>query len=103
MKKIVEIDERASKELRTFSPEIQARFVALFGILGQEGFLKEPFAKRLDDKLFEVRVKHEGQWRAVYAYVDKNKVIILSAFHKKTQKAPKQELKKAEKRLQEYL
>jgi phage-related protein len=103
VKKIVEIDEKADQELKAFSQEVQARFTALFLILEKEGYLKEPFAKKISQHLFEVRVKHKGQWRALYAYVQKNKVIVLSAFNKKTQKAPRKELHKAEKRLRKYL
>lgn len=100
---MVELDENANNELRKFTPEVQAKFMALFSILEKHGFLKEPFAKRLNQNLFEIRVKHEGQWRATYAYLDEDRVIILSAFNKKTQKTPLNELKKAEKRLRRYL
>ncbi len=67
MKKSVELDENADEELRSFSPAVQAKFAALFGVLEKEGFLKEPYAKRVNKNLFEIRIKHEGQWRALYA------------------------------------
>lgn len=102
VKKILEITELAFKELKTFSPIIQAKFLALFNILERDGFLKEPFAKRLTKEIFEVRVKHQGQWRGLYAYLSQNRVIILSAFHKKTAKTPLNELRKAEKRLRRH-
>ena len=102
MKKLVEIDPNASRELQEFSKEIQARFLALFRILEKEGLLKEPFAKRLSDNLFEIRVKLKGQWRALYAYIGRSRIIILSAFNKKTQRTPIRELEKAEKRLRRY-
>lgn len=103
MKKVVELDEKANEELLTFSDEVQARFIALFKILEKDGFLKEPFAKRLNKDIFEIRVKYQGQWRAIYAYLKSDKIIILSAFSKKTQKTPLKELKKAEKRLQRHI
>lgn len=103
MKKAVEINEKANEELLAFSDEVQARFIALFKILEMDGFLKEPFAKRLNKDIFEIRVKHQGQWRAIYAYLKSDKIIILSAFSKKTQKTPLKELKKAEKRLQRHI
>jgi phage-related protein len=103
VKKIVEIDEKAFKELKSFSDEVQAKFFALFEILGVEGFLLEPYAKRINKNICEIRVKHSGQWRALYAYIEKNKVIILSAFNKKQQKLPLKELHKAEQRLRRYV
>jgi len=102
MKKQIILNYSAIKELNTFSIEIKARFNDLFQILGKEGKLEMPFAKKLDNNLFEIRIKHKGQWRATYAYILKNKIIILSAFLKKTQKTPKKEIVKALRRLQNY-
>jgi len=102
MKKIVAIDSLATKELVSFPTEIRARFNDLFEILGNEGKLEMPFAKKIDDKVFEIRIKDKGQWRAIYAYILKKQIIILSAFRKKTQKTPKKELTKALKRLKKY-
>lgn len=48
VKKNVEIDERAAEELEVLSAEIQAKFFALFKMLEKDGFLKEPFAKKLE-------------------------------------------------------
>lgn len=97
------IDEKANKALRSFPSEVQAKFLALFRVLETEGKLREPFAKRLTTTIFEIRVVSAGQWRALYAYLQKKEVLILSAFHKKTQKTPKKELEKAEKRLRKHL
>ena len=103
VKKEIVIDIRAVEEINGFNEEVQIKIVANLEILARDGLLKEPFAKRINKNLFEIRVKHTGQYRAIYAYVYKTKVIVLSAFQKKTQKTPKKEIKKAEKRLQEYL
>ena len=74
----------------------------LFEILSQNGKLEMPFAKKIDKNIYEIRINNKGQWRAIYAYVFKNQIIILSAFRKKTQKTPKKELTKALKRLKKY-
>jgi len=99
MKKQIILNYSAIKELDTFSIEIKARFNDLFQILGKEGKLEMPFAKKLDTNLFEIRIKHKGQWRATYAYILKDKIIILSVFLKKTKKTPKKEIAKALRRL----
>lgn len=103
MKKHVLIDENAFKELHGFTQEVQTRFAALFTILEREGRLTEPYAKRINAYIFEIRVKSRGQWRALYAYIHKNDIVILTAFNKKSQKTPKIELDKAMKRLKRYI
>jgi len=104
VRKTVFVDKRADIELRKFPREVQLKFRALFEILEEEGKLEEPFAKKLSGshQLFEVRVNHQGQWRAIYAYVYGNSVAILSAFSKKTQKTPLSELEKANERRKNY-
>lgn len=102
--KAVLIDKRAEKELEKFSRPVQLKFQALFEILEEDGKLEEPFGKKLSGKedLFEIRVRQNGQWRALYTYLGKNSIIILCAFVKKTQKTPIMELNKAIKRLADY-
>lgn len=104
MKKVVLLHVRAEKELLKFPRVVKLKFKGLFEILESTGKLEKPFAKKLSsqDKLFEIRVKYKGEYRAIYAYIEGNSVIVLSAFHKKTQKTPEKELNKANKRLYEY-
>lgn len=105
MEKVVLIHERAEKELSKFPREVRLKFKALFEILETNGRLEMPFAKKLlgENDLFEIRVKYRGQWRAIYAYVLENEIIILSAFVKKTQKTPLKELNTSRNRLKEYM
>jgi len=104
MKKIIIVDRRSVKEINNFPREVQLKFKAIFIILENEGKLEEPDAKKLIGNigLFEIRIKHRGQWRAIYAYLQDDNIIILSAFAKKTQKTPTCELDKAKERLFEY-
>ena len=80
---------------------VELKFRALFEILEEKGRLEQPYAKKLsgEEGLFELRVRHRGQWRALYAYMKKSVIVVLSAFSKKTQKTPSKELAKAKKRL----
>ena len=102
MRKTVFVDRRADKEFRKLPRQVQFKFKALFEILEEEGKLEEPFAKKISFQLFEVGVKHLGQWRAIYAYLYENSVVILTAFSKKTQKTPLSELEKAKERRKNY-
>lgn len=103
VKKRLEIDHRAAREILGFSEEAQAKLAAILSSLEKLGHLREPEAKRVNEDLFEVRVRVGGQWRAFYAYLGKTVILILSAFRKKTQKTPEKEIKKALKRLKEHV
>lgn len=105
MRKQVLLLPSAEKELRKFPRSVQFKCKALFEILATEGKLEAPFAKKLTGQqdLFEIRVKHQGQWRVMYAYIENKTAIILSAFVKKTQKTPPNQLAKANNRLKNYL
>lgn len=105
MKKTIIFDRRSNKELQHFPIAVQVKFKALFLALEIYGKLEEPEGKKLagNSGLFEARVKYQGLWRAVYAYIKNDQIIVLCAFVKKTQKTPKIELEKAKHRLQEYI
>ena len=101
-RKVVRIDKRAEKEIEKFPNQARAKIHAALIILSRDGKLEEPFGKKINSRLFEIRIKHLGQWRVIYTYVIENYIIVLSAFQKKTQKTPQQEVEKANKRLKEY-
>lgn len=58
--------------------------------------------KKINHKLFEIRVKVKNIYRAFYAYKNLNDVIILHIFNKKTQKTPLKDIKLATIRLKNY-
>lgn len=95
----------ALKELNALPRRVQLKFKALFKILAEKGKLDSPYAKKLVGQpgLFEIRVKHNGQWRVIYVYLNSDSVLVLSAFGKKTKKTPPTQLAKAKNRLQLYL
>ena len=102
MKKIVRVDYRAEKELRSFSREVQFEFKGYFKALETRGKLEFPEAKKLDKNLYEIRVSLEGKYRGFYAYIGKEYIIILHLFRKKSQKTPVKNLKLAKRRLKKY-
>ena len=102
MRKTVKIIKQADKEIKKFSQDVQTKARAVFDVLERDGKLIEPYGKKLNHDLFEIRIKHKGQWRVLYSYFDKNIIIVLSAFHKKTQQTPIKEINKAKKRLKGY-
>ncbi|MBT3250072.1 MAG: type II toxin-antitoxin system RelE/ParE family toxin [Candidatus Pacebacteria bacterium] len=101
-KKVI-VAKSAQKEFKKLSKNIRAKIDSRVMILSRDGKLIDPFGKKIDDKLFEIRVKVGSQWRVLYAYIWDNHVILLSVFQKKTNKTPSREIVKARKRLEEYL
>lgn len=102
MKKKVFLDRNAERELRRFNQKVQIEFEAYLEILRQEGKLDFPEAKKIDRKLFEIRIKYKGEYRGFYAYVGKQYIIALLFFQKKSQKTPLKYIKTAKRRLSYY-
>jgi len=102
MNKKVFIDSIAEKELREFSDEVQIEFEAYFIVLREKGKLGFPQAKKIDKNLFELRIKHKGEYRGFYAYSSKNYIIILHFFKKKTQKTPIKNIETVKRRRKQY-
>ncbi len=102
VKKSIHFDKRATKEFHAFPSVAQAKTKAIITILARDGTLIEPFGKKINNDLFEIRIKYKGEWRLLYAYLGDEFILVLSAFHKKTQQTPLLEIKKAKNRLEGY-
>jgi phage-related protein len=89
----------ATRKVRAFietqPPEIQIEYVKLVERLESDGHLIEPFGKKLDRDLFEMRLRRGRQVRVVYFCHMGNCVIGVHAFVKKTQQTPQRELTQA--------
>ena len=83
----------------------QAAILAVFGEIEQNGFdAKGAVFKHLEGKLWEIKIRcPSGGYRFIYATVDRNRMLILHAFKKKTQKTPIKDLNLAKKRLKEII
>lgn len=57
-------------------------------------FLKQPFSKKIAKDLFELRIKGRNSIRIFYTF-SRNKIYLLHAFRKKSQKIPPKEIKTA--------
>lgn len=57
-----------------------------------------PHAKKLEGKLYELRVRGKDEVRIIYTFIE-NKVCLLHSFKKKTQEIPEKELEIARQRL----
>lgn len=61
-----------------------------------EGYLDEPYARHITGKIRELRIRFSKErYRIFYfTFINKN-IILLHAFHKKTEKTPSREINKA--------
>lgn len=82
----------AVKKLRQFvdmqSDEVQAEYLKLVEQLEKDGRLVELFGKKFDKGLFEMRIRRGAQVRILYFYQEKEYVVGVHGFVKKTQKIP---------------
>jgi len=81
--------------IATLPDEAQAEYQSIVDRLEMDGYLVEPFAKKLDSGLFEIRVRRGHQVRIFYFYHEDNIVFGVHAFMKKTQQTPLHELRQA--------
>jgi phage-related protein len=76
---------------------IQNGYLQIVNMLEKAGYLVEPFGKKLEKDLFEIRVRHEQNIRIFYFYHVDDIVYGVHGFVKKTQQTPTCELKTARK------
>lgn len=90
--------------LRTIPAEQAAQVLRKIDLLEALGTgLREPHARHLDGKLWELRVTGRNAHRVIYFTVHGGRFVLLHAFLKTTEKTPGRELSIAESRMTEYL
>lgn len=87
------------------SKEDQAKFVEVYRGIQEYGLEYDRVAfRQLDGKLWEIKYKAKGGgYRIAYVLVERNRMVWLHAFKKKTQKTPKADLELAKRRAKEVL
>lgn len=97
------VNENANDEFLALPTKLKAKMAQTILLLQNFGKLGEPHSKKLQDELFELRVKAaEGIARAIYGYEKGKVVLILVIFVKKSQKTPANALQTAKQRLKEF-
>jgi phage-related protein len=96
-------NERVLAEIEGWPDGLLADFARLFELL--TGFgpdLRMPRSRALGNGLFELHPRgREGIGRALYCYVDGERVVVLHAFIKKTRATPDRHLRLARCRMRE--
>jgi phage-related protein len=98
------LDRRVERELDELAADVRQRFLRIAELIERHGpaGVHEPYVKHLDGKLWEMRMKgRDGIARAIYVTAQGERVIVLHAFVKKTQKTPQRALEIARERAKE--
>ncbi len=96
-------DDTVERSILKLSTGLLARYLRLTDLLADFGpNLGMPHTRSLGEGLIELRVKaREGIARVFYCTVVEQRIVVLHAFVKKSQKIPKRELETAKRRLRE--
>lgn len=98
------LDHRVGKELNALSQDVRQRFLRIAELIERHGpaEVHEPYVKHLEGKLWEMRMKgKDGIARAIYVTAAGERVVVVHAFAKKTQKTPQHALEVARQRAKE--
>jgi phage-related protein len=100
------LDRRVERELDELPPDVRQRFLRIAELIERHGpaAVHEPYVKRLEGKLWEMRMKgKDGIARAIYISAHGERVVVLHAFAKKSQKTPRRALEIARERSKEVI
>lgn len=98
------VNEAAQEEVAALPFDLRTRFAQFVSVIEGHGLerLAGKYAKQLDGKLWELRMKgKDGIARSIYVTRHPKRVVILYSFVKKSQKTPTKALEIARKREKE--
>lgn len=98
------LDGRVEKELDALAQDVRQRFLRIVELIERHGLaaMHEPYVKHLEGKLWEMRMKgRDGIARAIYVTAKGERMVVVYAFVKKTQKTPPRALDIARERAKE--
>ena len=89
------LDGIVDREVEGLREDMQARLARIAGLIEQHGLeqVGEPHVKQIEGRLWEMRLKgRSGIARALYVTAAVQRVVIVRAFVKKTEKTPRREI-----------
>lgn len=98
------LNDTVAAEIAALPEDMQARFLRLAERIAFAGLesLSEPHAKHLEGKLWELRLTgRDGIARVLYITALGQRIVVVRAFVKKTQKVPRAEIELALRRAKE--
>ena len=96
-------NDKVEAETLRFPTGILANLIHILEMIEEFGpNLGKPHTAPIGKGLFEIRAKgKEGIGRSLFCTLNKEEIVVLHSFVKKTQRTPKKELDKARKRMKE--
>lgn len=97
----VEVLNEAVAEVAALAKDVRARFLRLSELIASQGLdaVGMPHVKHLEGQLWEMRLTgRDGIARAIYVKATGQRVVVVHAFVKKTQRTPPRALATARKR-----
>jgi phage-related protein len=98
------LNETVDAELDALPPDVRARFARVAELIESVGLphVREPHVKHVRGPIWEIRLKgRSGIARALYVTARAQRVVVVRAFAKKTQKTPAAEIHLALRRARE--
>ena len=98
------LDRRVEREVDALAQDVRQRFLRIVELIEKHGraAMHEPHVKHLEGKLWEMRMKgKDGIARAVYVTATGERLVVVHAFTKNTQKTPTRALETARARAKE--
>jgi phage-related protein len=98
------LNETVDAELAELPADMRARLVRISELIEQVGLpnVREPHVRHVRGQLWEIRLKGKaGIARALYVTAKEQRVVIIRAFIKKTEKTPTGEIEQALQRAKE--
>jgi phage-related protein len=95
------LNETVDAELAALPADMRARLARISELIESVGLpnVKEPHVRHIRSQLWEIRLKGKaGIARALYVTANEQRVVILRAFIKKTEKTPTGEIELAQQR-----
>ncbi|MFH1326456.1 MAG: type II toxin-antitoxin system RelE/ParE family toxin [Candidatus Falkowbacteria bacterium] len=85
--------------------KVRAKILVYINMLiSQGGRLKFPYARHMEDKIWELRVDFDKNFYRIFYFIfDGEKIILLHGFNKKTNKTSSKEISKAKNYYKDYL
>lgn len=97
--KIQFFDDKLEKFIRTLEKVTVAKVLRTIDLLERFGYqLEMPHSKKIDNRLFELRVRGTQEVRIFYTFY-KDGMVLLHGYIKKTERIPERELSTAQKKL----
>ena len=100
------LDRPVERELDALAADVRQRFLRIVELIQKHGLaaMHEPHVKHLEGKLWEMRMKgKDGLARAIYVTATGERLVVVHAFVKKTQKTPARALATARARSKEVV